>query len=80
MKTYTDILCSLLKWLLSGDMELKEELDMNVLVQSETISAFIMYNMKSDRQARYLQDRMFSDRNLIAIDILCYIRFPYVCR
>ena len=80
MKTYTDILCSLLKWLLSGDMELKEELDMNVLVQSETISAFIMYNMKSDKQARYLQDRMFSDRNLIAIDILCYIRFPYVCR
>ena len=80
MKTYTDILCSLLKWLLSGDMELKEELDMNVLVQSETISAFIMYNMQSDKQARYLQDRMFSDRNLIAIDILCYIRFPYVCR
>ena len=61
-------------------MELKEKLDMNVLVQSETISAFIMYNMQSDKQARYLQDRMFSDRNLIAIDILCYIRFPYVCR
>ena len=80
MKTYTDILCSLLKWLLSGDMELKEELGMNVLVQSETISAFIMYNMQSDKQARYLQDRMFSDRNLIAIGILCYIRFPYVCR
>ena len=33
--------------------ELKEELDMKVKVQSQTISATIMYNMNSDRQARY---------------------------
>ena len=30
-----DILWSFLKWLLSGDRELKEELDMKVKVQSE---------------------------------------------
>ena len=35
---------------------MKEELDMKVKVQSETISATIMYNMKSDRQARYAQN------------------------
>ena len=34
---------------------MKEELDMKVKVQSETISA-TMYNMKSDRQARYAQN------------------------
>ena len=50
-----DILCSFLKWLLSGDRELKE-VDMKIKVQSETISATIMYNMKSDRQVRYAQN------------------------
>ena len=35
---------------------MKEELDMKVKVQSETISATIMYNMKSDRQTRYAQN------------------------
>ena len=33
-----DILCSFLKWLLSGNRELKEELDMKVKMQSEIIS------------------------------------------
>ena len=51
-----DILCSFLKWLLSGDRKLKEELNMKVKVQSETRSATIMYNMKFDRQARYAQN------------------------
>ena len=50
------ILCSFLKWLLLRDRELKEELDMKVKVQSETIYASIMYNMKSDRQTRYAQN------------------------
>ena len=52
----SDILYSFLKWLLSGDRELKEELDMKVNMQSETISATIMYNVKSDRQTRYAQN------------------------
>ena len=51
-----DILYSFLKWLLSGDKELKEELDMNVKVQSEIIYATIICIMTSDRQARYAQN------------------------
>ena len=50
---YPNILYSFLKWLLSGDRELKEELDMKIKVQSKTISSTIMCNMKSDRRARY---------------------------
>ena len=42
--------------MLLGDRELKEKLDVKVKVQSETISATIMYNMKSDRPARYVQN------------------------
>ena len=53
----TDILCSFLKWLFSGDMELKEELDMKIKkVKLETTSSTIMYNIKSERQARYAQN------------------------
>ena len=55
-KNYRYVLCSFLKWLLSGNRELKEELDIKVKVQLETTSANITYNMKFDRQAR--QDRM----------------------
>ena len=51
-----DILYSFLKWLLSGDKELKEELDMNIKVQSEIIYATIICIMTSDRQARYAQN------------------------
>ena len=53
---FSDILCSFFKWLLSGDRELKEELDMKVKVQSKTISSTITYNMNSKRQAKYLQN------------------------
>ena len=51
-----DILCSFLKWLLCGDRELNENLDSKTKVQSETISATIMYNMKSNRQTTYAQN------------------------
>ena len=50
------IIYSFLKWLLSGDRELKEELDIKKKVQSETIFSTIMYNVKSDRQARYAEN------------------------
>ena len=42
--------------MLLGDRELKEKLDVKVKVQSETISATIMYNMKSDIPGRYAQN------------------------
>ena len=55
---FPDILYSVLKWLLSGDRELKEELDI-----SSTISATIMYNMKCDRQTRYAQNLLVQKFN-----------------
>ena len=69
-KNYRSALCSFLKWLLSGNRELKEELDIKVKVQLETTFANIIYNIKFDRQAG--QDRMCHDRNVIAIDIIHY--------
>ena len=40
-KNYRYVLCSFLKWLVSGNRELKEELDIKVKVQLETIFANI---------------------------------------
>ena len=51
---------------------MEEERNMKGKVQSEATSATIMYNIKSARQVRYVQNVL--ERVLIAIDILLYTR------
>ena len=50
----------------------EEERNMKGKVQSEATSTTIMYNIKSARQVRYVQNVL--ERVLIAIDILLYTR------